>query len=678
MPTGSSCRECRARKVKCDRTPLRCLVCIRLNLDCSFSQPESPKPGHVEELTQAGTKRKRARRACLDCRAVKAKCSGRRPCERCVAKNLACEAIVTAGVEGAGQDDAASFVSTGLPVASSNLDSMPRGTSTGDPGTTSSTTFEELDRRTIRGYLDDYFEESSRSTVSVLHKATILTDWTRGILDPTLLKIIITTVQYRRQGYAGGTAEVRQSMDHVQQDVLLEWSRYNLTLLQVLVLLAQLRFQAGDNIEVWNLLPIAARMIFTLGLNQEKEHSNAVIQECRRRLVWSIFHLDRKFSGGLEDLAVCSPERIHIRLPCDQHTFQRGAISRAAFLMDGVVEDGTGVDIYAFWLRLLVTRDRVLRYAKRVKRAGIVPSSTYHEMQALQAELDHFEKTLPADLKMSSERTMMMAHSTEWVKYVGLHMQWYQSHCDLYRICVPGLRESLPRDTLTKTPSDFIDFCQEACLRNALRLCHLLSDMYRMEPGDATNDTSLPISIYSAAQICRQLRHLLPSEGENTLRAVKERLVDALQLARPLEIMPGPMKCLRDANKVISALEEGTRGQSSRSSSIGAGEISGHFLPSKHALLPRFAKPDDEHTPSLNDQVSSAAPPSVSGQEEPAARIMLDLASSKQVGNSGQLGEGEVVSWDPFDMEMNDYYDPDIGVLFASLEQQFDDAPRAA
>jgi hypothetical protein len=238
---------------------------------------------------------------------------------------------------------------------------MPRGTSTGDPGTTSSTTFEELDRRTIRGYLDDYFEESSRSTVSVLHKATILTDWTRGILDPTLLKIIITTVQYRRQGYAGGTAEVRQSMDHVQQDVLLKWSRYNLTLLQVLVLLAQLRFQAGDNIEVWNLLPIAARMIFTLGLNQEKEHSNAVIQECRRRLVWSIFHLDRKFSGGLEDLAVCSPERIHIRLPCDQHTFQRGAISRAAFLMDGVVEDGTGVDIYAFWLRLLVTRDRVLR-----------------------------------------------------------------------------------------------------------------------------------------------------------------------------------------------------------------------------------------------------------------------------------------------------------------------------
>ncbi|CAI6088099.1 unnamed protein product [Clonostachys chloroleuca] len=158
---------------------------------------------------------------------------------------------------------------------------MPRDTSSGDPGTTSSTTFEELDRRTIRGYLDDYFEESSRSTVSVLHKATILTDWTRGTLDPTLLRIIVTTVQYWRHGYAGGSAE------------------------------------AGDNIEVWNLLPIASRMIFTLGLNQEKENFSPVTQECRRRLVWSIFHLDRKFSGGLEDLAVCPPERIHIRLPSD-------------------------------------------------------------------------------------------------------------------------------------------------------------------------------------------------------------------------------------------------------------------------------------------------------------------------------------------------------------------------
>ncbi|KAK7214287.1 hypothetical protein V2G26_021465 [Clonostachys chloroleuca] len=108
---------------------------------------------------------------------------------------------------------------------------MPRDTSSGDPGTTSSTTFEELDRRTIRGYLDDYFEESSRSTVSVLDKAMILTDWTRGTLDPTLLKIIVTTVQYWRHGYAGGSAEVRQFMDQVQQGVLLKWSRYNLTLL---------------------------------------------------------------------------------------------------------------------------------------------------------------------------------------------------------------------------------------------------------------------------------------------------------------------------------------------------------------------------------------------------------------------------------------------------------------
>lgn len=294
-------------------------------------------------------------------------------------------------------------------------------------------------------------------------------------------------------------------------------------------------------------------------------------------------------------------------------------------------------------------------------------------MQAIQAELDHFEETLPADLKFSSERTMLMAHSPESVKYVGLHTQWYQSHCDLYRICVPGLRESLSMDVLARTPTDFIDRCQQTCLNNALRLCDLWSSMYRLEPGDETNNPFLPISIYSAAQICRHLRHLLPTQGDNTLRSVKQKLMDALRLSRPLEIMPGPRKCMRDAERIIDSLEEGTREGSSRASSVGA-EVSQDYLPSKHTLLPRFSKLDDERTPpSVDLRTSSAAP---SGQEEPAARIMMDMAggAAKQVGSGGEFERGGMVSWDPFDMQMNDYYDSELRDLLAS----FEDVPRLA
>lgn len=230
-----------------------------------------------------------------------------------------------------------------------------------NPGTASSTSFEELERATTRSYLDSYFEAANRSTVPILHKSTVLADWSRGKLDPALLKVILTTAQYARDGYAGGTAAVRLALDEIQRHTIANWSSYSLNLLQVLVLLTRLRFQAGDYVEVWNLLPLAARMAFTLRLNHEQEHPNAVHQECRRRLLWAIFHLDRQFSGGLEDLAVCPPEKIHVRLPCDEHTFRRGAASRAAFLSDPEVQDDTGVDVYAFLLRVLVIRDRVLR-----------------------------------------------------------------------------------------------------------------------------------------------------------------------------------------------------------------------------------------------------------------------------------------------------------------------------
>ncbi|KAL2204716.1 hypothetical protein CC79DRAFT_1370528 [Sarocladium strictum] len=698
-PVGLSCRECRARKVKCDRTPVRCRVCIRLDLDCSFGRPSDhpvPRDPLVGEtdLTLAGTKRKRTRRACLACRGVKAKCIGGQPCERCISKQLVCEGIPSQLVaDGSAPSD--NLPANSVPGV--NLDSRLDARqptynnisplshdklSTGVPRTIESTNtastaappsyeLDDLDRVTTRSYLEAYFEEASRFPLIILHKSTLLADWSRGRLDPSLLKIILTTVQYRRDGHPGGTPAVRQSMDQVQRDALSSWCRYTLTQLQILVLLARLRSQAGDNVDVWNLLPLTARIVFTLRLNHEQEVSqnhtqppDAVNQECRRRLVWAIYHFDRRYSGGFEDLAVCPPEKIHIRVPCDEHTFRRGAHSRAGFLSDREVLDSTTVDIFAFLLRLSVIRDRILRYTKRLRRNGSAP--TDHDLQALQSELDHFEATLPPDLKLSAERLMLMANSPESVKYMALHMQWNQSHCDLYRICVPGLREALPRDVLAETPMDVINRCQQNCLAATLRLCDLWSDMYRLEPSDVTNDAFLSISIYLATQTVRHLRHLLSTEGPNTLSMVKERLEDAVRLARPLEIMPRPGKCLKDAEKVIRALEEGTLEHSSRASSEGA-DVSRHYLPSKHTLLPHFSQTSKDEaagptpSPSVVNEGSATIGLSnssiISNEQEPAARIMLGLATGPI-----ELDRG-LAAWDPFDMQMTNYHDADLETM---------------
>jgi hypothetical protein len=218
-----------------------------------------------------------------------------------------------------------------------------------------------LDKATIRGYIDTYFETTSRSAVAILHKPTVLADWIAGRLDPTLLKAIIATGRYRAERHEHGQATARLWMREIQREVLSHVARNNVTQLQIMVLLVLFRFVAADYAEAWNLLPLAARLVFTMRLNHEEESLDSVAQETRRRLVWAIYHLDRTFCGGISDLAVCPSERMHVRLPCDEQSFQRGGQSRASFLGDESPQDGMGMDMYAFQLKLHLIRDRVLR-----------------------------------------------------------------------------------------------------------------------------------------------------------------------------------------------------------------------------------------------------------------------------------------------------------------------------
>lgn len=287
-------------------------------------------------------------------------------------------------------------------------------------------------------------------------------------------------------------------------------------------------------------------------------------------------------------------------------------------------------------------------------------------MQALQSELDLFERMLPAELKLTPERLMLMVNSTESAKYLGLHMHWMQCHCDLYRFCVPGIREAVSREALERTPSDYVDFCQRACLDMALRLVDFWSGTYRLEPVGAMPDMLLSVSIYQVAQICRHLQNLLPSEGKHSVDEVKGKLSEALKLAAHLAVFVGPRKCLRDAERVIKSLGESSVGQTSRASSVGADDVGREHLPSRHTALPRVSGGSETWTGEQVEQPRFSTYPRVPTTEpgDDAARTMLDLANAGPVPSASVE---DMIPWDPFDMQTNGYYDPDLGDLLASM-----------
>ncbi|KAL4913652.1 hypothetical protein BDW62DRAFT_159093 [Aspergillus aurantiobrunneus] len=660
QPMGASpaCNRCRSRKVKCDRGQPACRACARLQLRCSYNRKSvSPVPefGDLSGYTEAGAKRRRARQACGTCRAVKARCSGTGPCERCVSKSIVCD-LATREAE-IGGDDGGMNMPTPRTMTSitSNIATWP------------------LDKATARGYLDIYFDSANRTVPAFLHKPSVLADWGKGALDSSLLKCIVAFGLFVSDSRSEMRATARAWVQEVQDDVFRKIGRQTVAHLRVLVTLLRFRYQAGNFSDAWTLLAIAARSAFTMRLNYEHDESDPLVQESNRRLVWAVYQLDRLYSGGMEDLTVCPVERMHIRLPCDERSFEMGIRSKAGFLDDNGIEPGANMDAHAFKLKLLAIRDRILRYTKGVRRKGNSPADSRTAMEALQVELNSFERNLPAELKLTPQRLVVMGHSREAGAYAGLHALWMMCHCDLYRFCVPGIREAVSKDALAQTPPHFIEFCQQACMGTAVRLCGLWSELYHLESSEYLGDEFLAVSIYQVTQILHHLPHLLPDDSENSALSLKKKLTDALQLAAPLrQTYSNVINCLKDSERLINALGRESVVQSSPDSSAGAGVESAEWehLASRHSALPNLYRDQETADRGTGYPVAKSKRPDRLLASEGTMTLSYPNTTLNQLDRERreerdfEPGFSDMFLFDPFNMQLNGYYDPDLDFSF--------------
>ncbi|KAL3455362.1 hypothetical protein BJX64DRAFT_72484 [Aspergillus heterothallicus] len=643
--TLAACNQCRLRKVKCDRAQPLCSACTRLQLHCSYTRRSASPTLEI--------KRKRARLACRNCRAVKAKCSGTNPCDRCQSKGLTCD----------------------LPNSTAHASGNEGPTSIPTPRTVSSaaTTMSNwlLDRTATKSFIDAYFNSASTTTPVFLHKPTILADWNKESINPSLLECIVAVGLFTSDPRSEGRTMARAWLQKLQEDIFRRIGQQSIPQLMILVILLHFRFKAGDSADAWSLLALAARLALTMRLNYENEGLDPLVQETHRRLVWAIYQLDRLFSGGIEDLKVCPVERMHIRLPCDERSFEMGISSRAGFIRDIGQESGVYMHPHAFKLALLAIRDRILRFTKDVRRSGKSPVEGRPQMRSLQAELDMFEQGLPPELKLAPQRLAVAGHSREASSYAGLHSLWMMCHCDLYRFCVPGIRESVPKDALAITPPDFIEYCQQECLDKAIQFCDLWSHLYRLESSESLGDEFLAVSIYQVTQILHHLPRFLPESGDHCIASLKTKLSEALELASPLtQIYSNTGKCLRDAGRLIDALGRDSALQSSPDHSTEEGmKVAEQHLASRHSILPHlyrnqessdrrsFRTERDDRSDGVLRNAELAAISHPSTEENPLDR-------EKRAQQEAEQGLSDMFFWDPFNIQLNGYYDPEFDFSF--------------
>ncbi|KAH8671637.1 fungal-specific transcription factor domain-containing protein [Xylariales sp. PMI_506] len=590
-----ACKQCRARKVRCDRKPELCGACSRLGLACSFgSSSEAPdgnahsSPSDQPQLTEAGFKRRRVKLACSQCRLYKARCSGSRPCERCMSRRVRCQ--------WSEEKEPQSHPSSNQ----QHPDQVTRSSDATErvPGMGSVVI---PDKAAVKRCLEAYFDNINPTTCVFLHRPTTFADWSRDKLSPVqtlMLCALGMNLSHESPEHARMLAEEAQSilLSHVGKQTIAQ--------VQGLVLLVQFHFLLNNMTEAWNIIALAARVAFVLRLNYEHPQLPPVTQETQRRLMWAIYQLDRIMSGGVEDLAICPVHRMHIRLPCTDHSFLRGLPSQASYL-NSEAEDGRAdpytMDILGYHIKLNAIRDRVLGYTKRVRREGSSPATSRNELEALDADLMNFAEFLPTHLKLDPETLLLMAHTTEVEPYIMIHTRWILSKCDLFRFLVPGIREAVPMSAFENTPADYIHYCQQAGLESALRLCDFWAQIRSLDiqwPARDVFSLSAIISIYQAAQIIHHLSSMLPREGPHSVDEIRKSLHRIIETDDNFGSKTHPLikRCLEDTKRLLATF--GQR-QMWPGPSPGEDQFNPH-LPSLHTLIPvpyEQADNDAENSP---------------------------------------------------------------------------------
>lgn len=355
--------------------------------------PTSPAeaPSTEAHLTQSGTKRIRTRQACRPCHLLKAKCSGSLPaCQRCSQKGMPCDyasskpgsgtrkrrrAIASSEIQhdhpllspliSPEQTVSAGYSLQALPPRRTRAEDIisPRETH-GDGVNYDSSKELEVEKSVVRLYIGAYFEHIAPLYENgFIHRAIFLQAWNSGTVEPALLKAVCSAsaafvsadpARAERRGKWRTEAEA-----YVWSNI----GRPSMVALQVLMVVISQNCALSRFLALQPLLGIAAKMAYMLRLNHENTQLSTTAREIRRRIMWSIFILDKRLAAGQSDLISCPKEQMHIQLPSNERDFELAISSGTSTLIPTHIYEGdsTSMGTRAYFCQLSNIRHEILQ-----------------------------------------------------------------------------------------------------------------------------------------------------------------------------------------------------------------------------------------------------------------------------------------------------------------------------
>ncbi|KAK1968032.1 hypothetical protein LY78DRAFT_457040 [Colletotrichum sublineola] len=538
--SATTCVTCRARKVRCDGRRDICSNCERLGFSCTYEDSSSDANG----LATAPTfplPRRRVRQACQSCHSRKARCSGHTPaCDRCRAQGIDCiypaskRTRLSINPPGRGDQIIRSPTSS-TSAAATHRDQQNRRSLSQDeavhdsdaagPDVVASNTpstfchdlsahdpqFESL----ISRALDNFFRHVHHiPMLSFLHRASLMQRHHAGGLDrPLLLALIGITSLLTDLG--PGTRDYGEKCIHESECLILKSLENASTIkVQTLALIIKYRILTRRFSSAFMLAATAARFATALRLNYENPDLCFLAQESRRRLMWALFMIDQGMAGGYRDLTLWTPETIHMSLPCNERDFEFDlAPPSLRPLVPGPDEsENDDIGSLALHVRILWLRGRILKFAKRASNCSHEDLGRLQEqLESFAKELADFAERLPVSFRWSDNSLRLRAYSPRLCVFIMIHVWWRQCNCDLFRIGLVGLRDSLSRSASKRLGPGFIARCQRQCFEHALEMTNMFASIKQLDHYPVA-DLDMPVCAYQCIRMLYYIYHLNAEE----------------------------------------------------------------------------------------------------------------------------------------------------------------------
>ncbi|THW33118.1 hypothetical protein D6D22_09277 [Aureobasidium pullulans] len=333
------------------------------------------------------------------------------------------------------------------------------------------TSIKTINKEVVAEYIEAFFRfVYPVGCMSFLHQATFLRQWHTYTVNLSLLKVVCGSALRVFSTTQEDNERATQWMREAELDALQNLDDLTIPRLQALTLLAFFEFNYHvHSKKALMLLGLASRLAFAKRLNHEDPSLSVVEQESRRRLMWSVFVLDKFCSGGVGELTLVPAEYMEIRLP---------------------------------------TIEKAFGFAKRVTSSDESLYLSAQELFALDSDIDAIEQQIPDDLKWDKAHLQKRIYAPGLSGYIMLHTWRLQCKLDLHRLTVSGTKECVSETALQSTPMNFSQNLRLKCLSHAIELTKMWAEVLDLGLAKPVHDPA----IAGCAHQCAKILTLIPEQ----------------------------------------------------------------------------------------------------------------------------------------------------------------------